>query len=196
MLDLSLTVVPHAFETLVKKAHTNADYAEWLAFANNILKGNDFDEFDDREAEAVKKDVLRLKRYHDYTPIDFFYDEHNSSDTLDYLINDEIEARSLDVPTGILWEWGKEIDPHCKSNRGLPLKIYTSEEVKKIFGIIGKLSFKDLAKHYDDEKPVAFGVHRMQAGNQQELARDFERIKTIFKRASEEKGAFVLKKID
>lgn len=193
--DLWLTVVPKTFAHMMEKAKANKEYAQWLGCTDSILRGRDYSEFDDKASIELKMDVEQLKKEYRYTAADFFYDEFGCTDALDYLLNDEMEARGIDIETyhNLIREGGSEIDVHCRGYNGSALKIYRPAEIRWINRFIGKLSFSDLSRHYDDEKPVAFGVHALQVGNQENVAQAFAQIQTVFRRAAT-KNAFILKK--
>lgn len=195
-IDLSLTIVPAEFMQLAQKANQDAGYTEWLAFAPSFLQEQNMNTFGDNDAILVKRDLNNLKQYHKFSPDDFFYDEARCTGTLDYLMDREIESRRLNMPTGLIREAGTVIDENLKGGQGIPLKIYSRELIEIIYGFISTIEFDNLVKHYDDKKMVAFGVYKLQAGNQEYVAKAFTDVKNIFKRAFLHPDTLVLKKMD
>ncbi|RZJ89517.1 MAG: DUF1877 family protein [Hymenobacter sp.] len=194
-LDLTLCLVPKQIEVLLSKAAHNADYAEWMQFIPEILKGSQPFGFQDKDFIQLKKDVASLKGFFQFTEDHYFYDTCRCFSTIDYLLDAHIRATASSVQPALLWEGGTKY-PGVTAGQGMSIKLYDKATIEDIYLLLVDLEFSDLLVHYDYEKMQEIGVYKLtRPENLEMLELAFWEIQDIFLLAQSE-GLLVFKAID
>lgn len=189
-----MCVVPRKFETVLSKARSSPEYAEWVASTQRILSDDDFRTYDDPLIKQLKQDVFELKKFYDYGDEDFFHEEGRESSTLDYIFDEFISEFEIDLPQQILWYGGERCEG-CQSGQGMTLTLYNSAQIENINVLFQKLTEDDILRKYDYEKMSAEGVYKLTHPEHTfVLTQSFVGLKSLFSRAAQN-NAFILRNI-
>jgi hypothetical protein len=195
-LDLTLCIVPRQIDAILTKAENNSEYAECVAFIPGIIRGEGFGDFGDPNRIQFKKDVIALREYFKPTDLDYYYDETRCTSTVDYLINEYIETNDIEIEKNILWTGGDKISS-LTGGQGIPLRLYNRDQINSVSEFISRIYFEELMAFYDYDKLDKIGVYKVtRSENILNNKNDFERLKNLFRRASENENLIILKVID
>ena len=196
-LDISLCIVPKQIDTLITKAKANTEYAEWMAFVPTLLKEAAIDTRGDPIIKQVTRDVREMKQHYRYSKqFDHFDDPGRVSASLDHLLDIIIDETGSGIPKQILWKGGQPICDHCNGVQGLPVRLYTYEEIKNIHLFLQSIDEKKLLSYYNYERMLESNVYKATDPDRKNLlASLFGKLKEFMARAYNEQQP-VLKAID
>ncbi|RZJ93089.1 MAG: hypothetical protein EOO60_06010 [Hymenobacter sp.] len=193
--DLTLCLVPKQIETLLLESTNNINYAEWMQFIPELLKGSQPFDYQDQDLQQLKKDIAALKRFYHFTDTYYFYDTYRCFSTIDYLLNEHIQVTDTSIQPALLWKGGTKY-PGVTAGQGMAITLYDKAAIEKISLLLVDLTFSDLLGYYDYEKMMEAGVYKLHPLESQEVVEvAFYKIRGIFLLALAE-DLLVFKAID